>query len=103
MAVPANDALLDAPRPLRVVLKQLEVMIRLEHEGARAANALDDELRRVPKIREETDVPARRAQEKADGIAGIMGHAESIDAHAAHLEGCPRAEKAELEARSFEL
>ena len=103
MAVPADDALLDAPRTLRVVLKQLEVVIRFEHQGACAANALNDQLRRVTEVGEKADVPARRAQEKANGIAGIMRHAEGIDAHASHLEGRARAEETELEARSLEL
>ena len=103
MAVPTDDALLDAPRTLRVVLKKFEVVIRLQHKGPRTANPLDDQLRRVSEIGEKTDVATRRAQEKADGITGIVRHAEGIDAHASHLEGRARAEEPELETRSLEL
>ena len=55
MAVPAEDALLDAPGAARVFLQQFQIVIGFEHEDVRATNAFDDELGGMSEIGEKPD------------------------------------------------
>ena len=50
MAVSAQDALLDAPRSLRIVLQELQVVIGFEQEDVRRAHPFDNQLGGVAKV-----------------------------------------------------
>ena len=98
MAVATEDSLLQTPRPFRVFLQHFQVVIRLEHEGARGADAFEHELRGVAKIGQETHVSRRCMQEKTDGIIRVVRHAEGVHGKIADLEGSAGGEEAEIQA-----
>ena len=87
MTVPAQDALLHTPRSLRVILKELQVVIGLEDEDVGRPNPLDDELGCVAQISEEADVAGGRPQEEPDRIVGVVGNGKGIHSDIPHLEG----------------
>ena len=69
MAVARLDPLLHRPGPMRIVLQQFLVVIRLDHEGVHLAQPLDHHLRRVTEIGDE---PER-------ALAGVKRVADRID------------------------
>ena len=78
MAVTAGDALLETPRTRRI-LKHFEIVIGFEDENVGGADAFQDAFRRMAKIREEADVAGGRAQEKPDGVRGVVRNVERLD------------------------
>ncbi len=100
MAVPAEDALLDAPRPFGVVLQQLEVMVGFEQQHVRGAHAFDHQFGGVAEVGQETDVAAADAQKKPDRIASIVRDGESIHQHVADFKGGAGGEDLEFQRQS---
>ena len=99
MAVAAEDALLDAPRALGVVLEQFEVVVGFEDKGVGGADAFEDELGGVPQVGQEADVSGRRMEKKSNRIVGVVRHAEGVHGQVADLEGGAGGEEAEVQAR----
>lgn len=97
MAVPAQDALLDAPRALGVGLEQLQVMIGFQQEHVRGANAFDDEVGGMAEVGQETNVSRSRADQKADRIVGVVRHGESVHDDIPHFKRCASAENPAVE------
>lgn len=97
MPVTAEDALLDAPRAARIVLKHFHVMIRFEHEHIRGPDTLEDKPGGVAEVSQESDAPATDPKEKPDRVIGVMGHAERIDHHVTDFETCARAKNPAVE------
>lgn len=56
MAVSTKDALLQAPWTMRTILQHLHVVIGFEHQGVRAADAIQHQLCDVTEVCGETDV-----------------------------------------------
>jgi hypothetical protein len=50
MAMPPEDALFKAPRTMRAILQQLDVVVRFENENVCGANAIKHVARRVAKV-----------------------------------------------------
>lgn len=96
MAVPADDALLDAPWAARIILQHFQIMIRFQHEHVGAADAFHDEFRRVSEVREKTDVCAVGAKKKANRIVGVVRHVKRINDDGAQIETSARFKQAEL-------
>ena len=78
MAVTAENALLEAPRPAGAILQHLHVVIGFEHEHVRRADAFDDQFRHVPKVGDEGYVADRGAQQITDGVLGVMRNGEGV-------------------------
>jgi hypothetical protein len=97
MSVPAENALLDTPGAVQVLLQQLHVMIGFQQQHGGRAYALDDQLCRVAQIRQEPEIGRVRVDQKADRIVRVMGNAKRIDLHVAHFKRGARAEEANIE------
>ena len=78
MAMPSENALLEAPRSADAILQHLYVVIGFEHEHIRRADALDDQLRHVAEVGDEGDVAGGRAQQITNGILGVVRNGERI-------------------------
>ena len=102
VAMPAEDALFGGPRAAGVVLQHLYIVIGFEHEDMGGAHAFDDEVGGMAEIGEEADVPRGGAQEEADGIVGVVRHAESVDREVAEIKGGTGGEESVVE-RALEL
>lgn len=96
MAVPAENALLQTPRPPWAILQHFHVMIRFQHQRMGVANPFGDEPRHVAKISGETKIGRRCAQEKANRILRIMRNGEGLDRDVADLKRAPGYEEAEF-------
>ena len=96
MAVPGEDALLDGPGALDVVLEEAEVVVGLEDEGARGADALDDKLGGVAEVGEEADIAEGVVEHEADGVVGVMRNGEAVDLKVAEGDGGARFEELPL-------
>lgn len=68
MAVSAENALFEAPRSARVVLKHAHVVIGFQHEHMSGANTFEDQVCCVAEVGQETEMGRSCANEKADGI-----------------------------------
>ena len=77
--MPAHDALFQCPRTRRVFLKQFQIVIGFQNDGVRAARAFDNELRRVPEIREHRNGLGLVSNREADRILRVMGNAEGFN------------------------
>ena len=62
MAVSAENALFQTPRPARTVLQHFHIMIGFKHEGIGVAHAFADEPREVAEVGGKTNARRRRAQ-----------------------------------------
>src|SRR5688500_18440247 len=72
MAVTAGNSLLQTPRPARIVLKHLQVVIGFQDENVGGAHALANESRGVAEIGEKTDFVTARVQQKSNRIIRVM-------------------------------
>src|SRR4051812_41815549 len=102
VAMAAEDTLLDAPRPARVVLEQFQIMIGLQKKHIASANALNDEFCGVTKVRKKADITRSRVNQKADWVSGIVRNAEGLDFHVANGKCGAGFENTKLQ-RRFEL
>jgi len=99
----ALDSLFDAPGTSGVFLEQLQVMIGLQQENIRRADAFDDQLRGIAEVGQKTEVARPRPQEKTDGIARVVWNGKSIDANVTYLKRRAGAENAAVEEFGMEL
>lgn len=97
MPVPAQDALLGGPRPARVIMEHLHIVIGFEHEHMGRAHAFDDKPRGMAKIGEETDVARDGAEEETHGITGVVRDAESVHGNIPEFKTGARVEQTEIE------
>src|SRR5438093_11139872 len=86
MTVPAQDTLLDAPRTMRIVLQQLEVVVGLEQQDVRGAYTLNDQFGRIAKVGQEADPARVSVNQEPHGIVCVMGHAEGFNFYIADCE-----------------
>ena len=73
MAVPAQDALLQAPGTVGTILQHLHVVICLQHERVGRADAFEHQPRGVAEVRQETNVPAPVRSRKPTGSWASCG------------------------------
>src|ERR1039458_6976921 len=78
MAMASENALLEAPRAARTILQHLHVVIGFKHEDIRRADALDDQFCHVTEVGDKTDVAGGGAQQKTDGVLGIVRDGEGV-------------------------
>lgn len=88
MAVPAENALLQAPGTARIVLQHLHVVIGFQKKNVRTSDAFDNKFRGVAEIGEKSNVAGLGMHEETDRIIGVMRNWKGIDADIANLEGC---------------
>ena len=86
MAVPAHDALLERPRPDRVILKQLHIVVGFEHEHVHGAHSFDNKFGGVAEVGEHADRMHPRTDRIADRVVGIMRDAEGFDGEIADFK-----------------
>ena len=79
MAVPRLDPLLHRPGPMRIVLQQLLVVVRLDHERVHFPQPLDHHLRRVTEIGDESERAFARVKRVADRVNRVMRDGERLD------------------------
>ena len=79
MTVPRLDALLHRPGPVRIVLEQLFVVIRLDHEGVNLTQPFDYHFGRVTKIGDKPKRIGPRVKSIADRVNRIMRDGKSLD------------------------
>lgn len=92
MAVPAQDALFETPRTARVIVQHFHIVIGFEQENIGGADAFYDEFGGVTEVRKKTNVARRSAQQKSNGIGGIVWHGERVHGDIADLEARTGAE-----------
>ena len=78
MAVTAKDALLETPRSADTILQHLHVVIGFEDEDICRTNALNDQFRHVTKVGDEGDVADSSADQKTDGVLGVVRDGKSV-------------------------
>src|SRR5258708_7569006 len=93
MAVPPEDALLEAPRAPRAILQHLHVVIRFEDEDVRGADAVEHDFGRMSEVGGKADVAGRRAQKISDGILCVVRNGEGLDAYVADFKSRAGGEK----------
>ena len=86
VAMPAQDALLEAPGAARAILEHLDVVVGLQHQGMGGADPFEHQPGGVAKVGQETDVAGAGAQQEADRVLGVVRNAERLDQDVAHLE-----------------
>ena len=98
MAVAAKNTLLETPRAARAILQHLHVVIGFEHKDVRGARAFDDQLRHVAKVGDEPDVAGGGAQQKTDGVLGVMRDGEGVHQHVGDFKARAGVEQLAVEA-----
>lgn len=96
MAVPAGDALLEAPRASGI-LQHLQIMVRFQNEDVGGADAFQGEFGRMAKVSQKADLARRGAEQKTNGIRGIVRNAESVHHDIANFKTAAGAEDAAIE------
>ena len=79
MPVSGHDPLFGRPRTFGVVLQELLVVIRLNHQGMRLADAFARELRGETEIGEETEGGPIMMQNESNRIHRVVRNAERLD------------------------
>ena len=102
MAVPAGDALFEAPGPARIILEHFQIVIRFEHKHVGGADPFTNEARGVAEIGEKTNLVPARVEHEANGIVGVVRDGKRIHAHIADIEGSAGGKDAAIEF-GFEL
>jgi hypothetical protein len=97
VAVPAKNALLEAPRPVRTFLQHFDVVIGLQQEHMGATNALQRQSRRMPEVSEESNTSCGSPQQKAHWVLCIVRDGKSLYEDVAHLETRAGVEKTTIE------
>ena len=72
MAVASENPLFEAPRTTRTFLQHLHVVIGFKNQHVRGADAFQYQLGRVAKISGESNIAARRPQQKSNRVLRIM-------------------------------
>ena len=97
MAVPAQDALLDAPRPLGVFLKELQVVVGFQQQHVRGADAFHDEFCGVAEVGQKANVSRARADQEPNRIVCVMRDGESVHDDVSHFKRRASAEDPAIE------
>lgn len=93
MAVPAQDALLEAPGTMRAILKHFDVMIGFQQQDVRAAHPFKHQFRGMAEVRQHSNVTGPRLYQESYGIVGVMRHRKSLHDQVAEFEAVARREK----------
>lgn len=89
MTVTIADALLCRPGPLRVILKHHLVVVRFGEERVDRLQAVDDHSSHMANIAEDPDAAFLAAQDKSDGIDGVVRYGETLYGDSPYLEAGP--------------
>ena len=106
MAVSAEDALLETPRPSRIVVQQVHVVVGFQQQHFRIADPVGDQSGAVAHVGEKTNPTFRCVQHKAHGIDSIMRDWEGIHIQITDLKGVsgfhePKVEVGVMDAADF--
>jgi hypothetical protein len=97
MPMPPQNALFEAPGPPGTVLQHLDIVIRFQQEHIRGADTFEHKLRRMPKVREESNIAGGSAEKEADRILGVMGDRKRFNCDIPDVESRARREEAAIE------
>ncbi len=78
----------------RGFLQHLQVVIGFQHQHVGGADAFEDQFGGVAEVGQKADVPAGRAQQKADRIGGVVRDGEGVHRDVADLKAARRGEDA---------
>ena len=79
MAVPAQDALLEAPGAAGAILQHFDVVVGLQHQRMGGADPFEHQARGVAEVGQEADVAGAGAEQEADRVLGVVRNAERLD------------------------
>jgi hypothetical protein len=96
MPVPAKNALLKAPRPVRTFLQHFYVVVGFENEHMSGAHPLEYQFGGVAEIGQKPDIPLSGAEQKTNGILRVVGNAERIDSDIADFKAAASAEQSPI-------
>ena len=72
MSVPAEDALLEVPWPMWIIVQHVHVVIGFQQQHFCLAYTIGNQPGAMAKVSQETDLYRRRVKRKAHGINGIV-------------------------------
>ena len=70
--MPAEDALLEVPRSMRVVFQHVYIVIGFQQQHLGLTHAIGNQPGAMAKVGQETDLYRRRVKRKSHGINGIV-------------------------------
>ena len=86
MAMPAQNALLEAPGTGGAILEHLDVMVRFEHERMGRSDPFEHQASGMAQVRQETNVPGASAEQVTNRVLGVVRNAERLDQDVAHFK-----------------
>ena len=86
MALPARDALLEAPGAIGLP-EQTLVMVGFQDQGVAIPELLPDQGRGHAQVGRHPHSDAVRGDDEADGLLRVVADRKGLDRHVAHLEG----------------
>ena len=95
--MPAQDSLLQAPGPMQTILQHLDIVVGLDHQHVRGADAFDHQPRDVAKVRDEAERAGAGAEEKADRVLRVVRNGEGFHREVADFKTAARDEQAIIE------
>ena len=101
MAVPAEDALLQAPRAMRAILQHAHVVIGFEHKRIGFADTFQHELGDVAEVGGKTDAAAIRAQHEPHRVLCVVRDGKCFHADVAHFKTAAGDKQPEIQLRAF--
>ena len=86
VSMPAQDSLLEAPRPARAILQHFDIVVGFQHQGVGGPDSIQHQTIDVPKIGEKPKITRRRAQEKPNRILRVVRDGKCLDRDVPNLE-----------------
>ena len=97
VAVPAEDALLELPRPVGIVIEQVHVVVSFQHQHLGRPDAVGNEPGALAEVSQEANARGGGVQQETDRVDGVMRHGERFHGEIADLNGVPSLKQAKLE------
>ena len=91
MPVPAQNALFEAPGPVRTILQHLDIVIRFEDQHVGGANPVQHLPRRMPEVGQKSKIAGPRAHQETDRVLGVVRHVECFNGNVPNVETVARA------------
>ena len=97
MAVLAENALLEAGRPVGVIPQHFQIVIGLEQQNLGVPQAVGGEPGDVAEVGEPANLRGGGVLHEADGVDGVVRHGKGLDAEVANFTAVAGLEQLELE------
>ena len=99
VAVPPEDALFEAPGPVRAILQHAHVVVRFEHEHVGLPDSIQDVFGDIPEVGDEPDVAAGRPEQESHRILRVVRNIKSLNGDITDFETSARFEETAIEPR----